>query len=233
MIRWAIDFRRRVRPMRPFLILVAGLAAFSAQAQDLAAGKSGEELFAQNCSMCHRSPRGLIKTAYAFSLNSFLRQHYTTSSRSADAIAAYLQSAGAAERAAPRGSRAEEGRPKSSRPGAEAAASAPSDRPPAQRETKSPRKHREGATAARPSEPDKKQAPAARDSPAPATAARTPESAPAPDKREPTADAPADKAAAWSPAMEALMPPPVEPAPRSGLEPGTPVNQPAFSSPLP
>ena len=73
------------------LMLVAAVAAAAgpARAQDLDAGKSGERLFAANCTACHRSPRGLAKRN-RISLFYFLREHYTSSQASAGALAAYL-----------------------------------------------------------------------------------------------------------------------------------------------
>src|SRR5262249_23711500 len=60
------------------------------RAQDLDAGKSGEKLFASNCTMCHRTSRGLAKQSNRLSLFLFLRQHYTTSQATAGELAAYL-----------------------------------------------------------------------------------------------------------------------------------------------
>src|SRR5262249_12647891 len=66
---------------------LAGLAVTSALAQqDLDAGKTGPQLFAQDCAACHRSPRGLMKNTSSGSLTGFLRQHYTSSSSSAGAL---------------------------------------------------------------------------------------------------------------------------------------------------
>ena len=60
------------------------------RAQDLDAGKSGQKLFATNCTACHRTPRGLAKQTNRLSLFYFLRQHYTASQTSAGELAAYL-----------------------------------------------------------------------------------------------------------------------------------------------
>jgi hypothetical protein len=88
--------------LRPAIALVIGLLALllggAAQAQeDLSAGKTPEQLFRQNCSACHKSPRGLAgageKAAGLLSgLEGFLAQHYTASGRSAQIIAGYLKS---------------------------------------------------------------------------------------------------------------------------------------------
>jgi mono/diheme cytochrome c family protein len=74
---------------------LAALAVTSAHAQqDLDAGKTGAQLFAQDCAACHRSHRGLVKTMSGGSLVGFLRQHYTSSSASAGTVAAYVLGSG-------------------------------------------------------------------------------------------------------------------------------------------
>jgi len=80
--------------------LLAGcLAAGSAHAQapNLEAGKSPSQIFAGTCTICHKSPRGLLKTVPASSLPGFLRQHYTTSSDMASVLSSYLVSNGATD----------------------------------------------------------------------------------------------------------------------------------------
>jgi hypothetical protein len=66
----------------------------SAQAQNLEAGKSPAQLFASSCTVCHKSPRGLLKTVPPGSLQGFLRQHYTTSPDMASALTSYLMANG-------------------------------------------------------------------------------------------------------------------------------------------
>jgi hypothetical protein len=70
------------------LALLAPLA--SADAQNLDAGKSAAQIFAEACSGCHRSPREVRGNASA----SFLREHYTTGNDMASTIAAYLAGSG-------------------------------------------------------------------------------------------------------------------------------------------
>ena len=82
------------------------LVATYASAQDsLDQGKSGAQLFAANCAICHKSPEGLAKAGGLFGVQSFLREHYTASKETAAVIAAYLQSvdkaAGPGQRGAP------------------------------------------------------------------------------------------------------------------------------------
>lgn len=63
-----------------------------AQAQEnLDQGKTAAELYASDCAICHKSPRGLSKAGGIFGLQGFLQQHYTASRESAARLAAYLQ----------------------------------------------------------------------------------------------------------------------------------------------
>jgi hypothetical protein len=63
-----------------------------ARGLDLDLDKSGAQLFAANCTTCHHSPRGLAKNRFRWTLQNFLRQHYTTSTALAQTLTAYLQS---------------------------------------------------------------------------------------------------------------------------------------------
>jgi len=86
------------------LAMLSVVAATGARGQqDLDAGKTGPQLFSQDCVACHRSPQGLVKTMSGGALNGFLRQHYTSSAASANALAAYLLSAGGPARAGQKG----------------------------------------------------------------------------------------------------------------------------------
>jgi hypothetical protein len=80
-------------------LLIGCLAAkpAHAQAQNLEAGKSPSQIFAGTCNACHKSPRGLLKTVPAGSLQGFLRQHYTTSPEMASLLSAFLISNGATD----------------------------------------------------------------------------------------------------------------------------------------
>jgi hypothetical protein len=80
------------------LIGCFAVAPVHAQATNLEAGKSPSQIFAGTCTLCHKSPRGLLKTMPAGSLPGFLRQHYTTSSEMAGLLSSYLISNGAADR---------------------------------------------------------------------------------------------------------------------------------------
>jgi mono/diheme cytochrome c family protein len=70
---------------------VAVLTA-AVDAQNLDQGKSAPKLFADGCATCHRSPRGLAKGRFSFTLSMFLKDHYTSGSNEASALASYLTS---------------------------------------------------------------------------------------------------------------------------------------------
>jgi hypothetical protein len=72
------------------LLSLCAAAGASAQ-ENLEAGKTPAQLYASDCAICHKSPRGLSKAGGLFGLDGFLRQHYTSSHESAAAITAYLQ----------------------------------------------------------------------------------------------------------------------------------------------
>jgi hypothetical protein len=67
-------------------------ASASAPAQDLTAGKTPAQLFRSDCAECHRSPSGIARTRDVRALADFLREHYTTKSETAGALAAYVSS---------------------------------------------------------------------------------------------------------------------------------------------
>lgn len=94
--------RSLIRPGREVIapLVILGIVAAAsvvltaplASAQNLDAGKSPDKLFADGCTACHRSPRGLAKGRMSLTLSWFLADHYSTSSDSAKALAAYLVS---------------------------------------------------------------------------------------------------------------------------------------------
>jgi mono/diheme cytochrome c family protein len=81
---------------RALAVAAAALAlsfAGSAAAQDnYDQGKTGAQLFASDCGICHESPRGLMKTVSPSGLTGFLSVHYTASGEVAARISAYLTS---------------------------------------------------------------------------------------------------------------------------------------------
>jgi mono/diheme cytochrome c family protein len=82
--------------------VVALLACVPARAQNLDQGKSGARLFADSCTACHRSPRGLTKGRFRLTLYVFLQEHYASNSSSAWELASYLESVDDAPRGRPR-----------------------------------------------------------------------------------------------------------------------------------
>jgi hypothetical protein len=85
--------RARIAMAVPIFISVSavlGLATHAGSAQDLAAGKTPQQLFNSDCSACHPRPAGLAKGRDARTLGRFLNEHYTTQSAYASAIATYV-----------------------------------------------------------------------------------------------------------------------------------------------
>jgi mono/diheme cytochrome c family protein len=75
------------------LIIIVALTGAARAQQDLDREKSGAKLFDTNCATCHRSPRGLAKGRFSWTLMYFLQRHYTSNYASAQELTAYLQSA--------------------------------------------------------------------------------------------------------------------------------------------
>src|SRR4051794_15021192 len=87
----------RALSLATVMLLIGGLAAAPARAQNLEAGKSPAQIFSGTCTACHKGARGLLRTVAPGSLPGFLRQHYTTSSEMAGVLASYLISNGATD----------------------------------------------------------------------------------------------------------------------------------------
>jgi hypothetical protein len=81
--------RRGIRLVIGMLALC--LAGGSWAQESLDRGKSPAQLFASDCSGCHKSPQGLGKAGGLAGLDSFLRGHYTASRETAAGIANYLK----------------------------------------------------------------------------------------------------------------------------------------------
>ena len=104
----------RALSLATVMLLIGFCAAERAQAQEnLEAGKSPSQIFADTCTACHKGSRGLLKTVAPGSLPGFLRQHYTTSPAMAGVLAAYLISNGATD------TRISGGQPKGAKEGRE------------------------------------------------------------------------------------------------------------------
>jgi hypothetical protein len=179
--------------------VLAMLGAAQAQApEDLSAGKSPSQMFASDCSACHKSPQGLAKGSSAGALATFLREHYTASRQTAAALAGFLVGAGpgrpgpAAAPVATPGPNARHG----AAPAGERPADAPAQpRPPARVPVDSVETAEGQGTAARPRRP------AAQDRPKPLEGQPT-----RPVMRRPQA-----------PKHEETISPPVEPSPAAAL----------------
>src|SRR5437879_8288938 len=88
----------RRRPGKSLALGALGAVAMtSALAQDLDVGRSPAQIFAETCAACHRSPRQLRSNVSA----DFLREHYTTGSGMASAMARYIAAVRVETRAAP------------------------------------------------------------------------------------------------------------------------------------
>ena len=83
-------------------ILALCLAGPARAEENLDSGKTGAQLFASDCAICHKDAASLAKGGGLFGLSDFLSEHYTASSRSASLIAAYVESVA---RAQPKGRR--------------------------------------------------------------------------------------------------------------------------------
>jgi len=84
----------------PALAAIAFMSCSAASAQEnIDAGKSAQKLFAETCTACHRSPRGLAKGRFSFTLYLYLQKHYASNSSSAWALTSYLESVDAGKRA--------------------------------------------------------------------------------------------------------------------------------------
>lgn len=97
------------------LAVLAILSCTAAGAQEnLDAGKPAPKLFAETCAACHRSPRGLAKGRFSFTLYLYLQKHYASNSSSAWALTSYLEAADASKRGVKRAAAAPASAPKSS-----------------------------------------------------------------------------------------------------------------------
>jgi mono/diheme cytochrome c family protein len=77
------------RIMVAVVVLAVWTAGSAAAQENLDKGKTPAQLYASDCAICHKSPRGLAKGVGRFGLGNFLREHYTASRESAAVISAY------------------------------------------------------------------------------------------------------------------------------------------------
>jgi mono/diheme cytochrome c family protein len=108
-------------------LIYAGPAAAQ---ENLNRGKSGAQLYASDCAICHKSPQGLSKPGGFLGLESFLRQHYTASRQAAASITAYLNGIDRGTPAAPPRARAAKKPRREEKPGDKKTEAKPSDAKP-------------------------------------------------------------------------------------------------------
>jgi len=70
--------------------LALGFASGARAQENLDKGKTGAQMFASDCAVCHKTTAGLSR-GRVLGLDNFLREHYTASRESAGAIAAFIQ----------------------------------------------------------------------------------------------------------------------------------------------
>jgi mono/diheme cytochrome c family protein len=92
-------FAIAIRLATGLLIGLSGpLAPRLAHAQiNIDEGKTPAHIFTNDCSVCHKSSRGLAKGMDRAALSAFLAEHYTSNNDEAAAMAAYVLSGGGAE----------------------------------------------------------------------------------------------------------------------------------------
>ena len=97
---------------------ILAMSGSAADAQNLDSGKSPAKLFADSCATCHRNARTLAKGRFRLTLFLFLKEHYSSNSSSAWALASYLESVDSAPRGRSRNAAAKPSPPaRSSRSG--------------------------------------------------------------------------------------------------------------------
>jgi len=91
---------QRKKSWRSLLALgaISVLIGGGAQAQNIDQGKPAPRLFADSCTTCHRSARGLAKGRFRLTLYLYLQQHYASNASSAWALSSSLESVDGAQR---------------------------------------------------------------------------------------------------------------------------------------
>lgn len=84
-----------VRSVAPAIVLLAVLIPASAHAQvNIDQDKTPAHIYASDCSVCHKSIRGLANGRGSSALTGFLTEHYTSNEQEAAALAAYVLAGG-------------------------------------------------------------------------------------------------------------------------------------------
>lgn len=160
------------------LLMGALVMASAVQAQDsLEHGKTPAQLYASDCAICHKSPLGLSKAGGLFGVQSFLREHYTTSRETAAAIAAYLEAIDRAAGPAPRGAAPKRGAKST---GGKPAAKKPERDKPAEVKPQEPKASESKATETKAVEPKASESKASDQGPAEAKSAEPKSAEPKP-----------------------------------------------------
>ena len=99
-VQVASEFMSLQKLWRSLLALgaISVLIGGAAHAQNLDQGKPAAKLFADGCTTCHRSARGLAKDRFSLTLFLFLQKHYVSNSSSAWALTSYLESVDSPQR---------------------------------------------------------------------------------------------------------------------------------------
>ena len=158
-------------------VLAFALTAPAGAQENLDSGKSGAQLFASDCAICHKSPQSLAKAGGLFGLSSFLQQHYTASRESAAVVAKYLESFGNTPAPAKRvgkrkakgddKAKADEKKPETAKPGEEKSSAKP-----AGAKSTEPKNSESKSGDANSSKPKRAEAKASKPKPAAASAAK-------------------------------------------------------------
>jgi hypothetical protein len=99
--------------MRLVRALVAGavvltLGGAAVAQENLEQGKTGAQLYASDCAVCHKSAQALIKEGYP--TEAFLRVHYTSGREMAGALFTYLRGVARADAAASASKKGKQGK---------------------------------------------------------------------------------------------------------------------------
>jgi hypothetical protein len=94
-LQWGLEEIAVGRPFVSAMVVLAALAPSAVYAQvNIDQGKAPAQIYDSDCAACHKSIRGLANGMGSSALTSFLAQHYTSSSKEAAALAAYVLNGG-------------------------------------------------------------------------------------------------------------------------------------------
>jgi len=94
-LQWGLEEVAVGRRFASAMTLLAALAPPAAYAQvNIDQGKAPAQIYDSDCAACHKTMRGLANGRSPPALTSFLSEHYTSSSKEAAALAAYVLGGG-------------------------------------------------------------------------------------------------------------------------------------------